>query len=58
MHIFEISEIKQTATVSLGMLGLNEDFVQVNEIMKLKLFCIIIVFHYKPSNNIVPYIFF
>ena len=26
--------MKQTAAVSLGIFGLNEDFVQVNEIMK------------------------
>ena len=31
-----IIEIKQTATVSLGILGLNEDFVQMNEIMILE----------------------
>jgi hypothetical protein len=50
--------MKQTAAMSLGILGLNEGFVKVNEIMKLKLFWIIIAFRYKPSNNIVPYIFF
>ncbi len=30
-----IIEMKQTAVVSLGILGLNEDFVQLNEIMSL-----------------------
>jgi hypothetical protein len=28
-----ISEMKQTAALSLGILGLNESFVQLNEIM-------------------------
>ena len=28
-----ISEIKQTAAVSLGIRGLNEDFVQMNEMI-------------------------
>jgi len=31
--INKISEMKQTAAVRLGILGLNEDFVQVNEII-------------------------
>jgi hypothetical protein len=31
-----IIKMKQTAAVSLGILGLNEDFVQVNEIMNFK----------------------
>jgi hypothetical protein len=30
-----IIEMKQTAAVSLGILGLNEDFVQLNEIMTI-----------------------
>jgi len=32
-----IIEMKQTADVSLAILGLNEDFVQLNEIMNLLL---------------------
>ena len=31
-----IIEMKQKAAVSLGILRLNEDFVQLNEIMKFK----------------------
>jgi hypothetical protein len=30
--------MKQTAAVSLGILGLNEDFVQLNEIMAYLIF--------------------
>jgi hypothetical protein len=30
-----IIEMKQTAAMSLGILGLNEDFVQLNEIMTI-----------------------
>ena len=29
----EINEMKQTAAMVLGILGLNEDFVQLNEII-------------------------
>ena len=29
--------MKQTAAMSLGILGLNEDFVQMNEIMNMLL---------------------
>jgi hypothetical protein len=31
-----IIEMKQTAALSLGILGLNEDFVLVNDVMNFK----------------------
>jgi len=47
-----IIEMKQTATVSLLILGLNEDFVQVNEVMTIWCFLLLSYLNtHHPINH-------